>query len=67
MSAIQKPATSRKEMERLTADAEQTRRRYDLYKAANLTSKVSNGERLKELKAESEVAQMRLIRARTSA
>ena len=45
----------------------QSRRRYDLYKAASLTSKVTTTERLKELKAESEVAQMRLLRARASA
>jgi hypothetical protein len=67
MGALEQTVTNRKEIEQLTATAAQSRRRYDLYKAASLTSKVTTPERLKELKAESEVAQMRLLRARASA
>ena len=67
MSGIEKPAVSRKQMEQLTAEAARARRGYDLYKAANHTSKITNTGRLQELKQESEVAQMRLIRARSDA
>ncbi len=67
MSGIEKPAVSRKQMEHLRAEAARARRHYDLYKSANNGSKVTNTDRLHELKQESEVAQMRLIRARSDA
>ena len=54
-------------MEELTAEAAHTRRRYDLYKAKTYSSRVTSPTRLKELKRESEFAQMRLIRAKADA
>ena len=54
-------------MEELTEDAAHTRRRYDLYKAKTYSSRVTSPGRLKELKRESEFAQMRLIRAKADA
>ena len=67
MSGIEKPAVSRKRMEELMAEAEHARRRYDLYKAKTYGSRVTSPTRLKELKRESEFAQMRLIRAKADA
>ena len=67
MSGIEKPAVSRKRMEELTEDAAHTRRRYDLYKAKAYSSRVTSPGRLRELKRESEFAQMRLIRAKADA
>jgi hypothetical protein len=65
-SPFKKPAVSRKEMEALTHDVEHTRRRYDLYKAKNSASGEASPERLKVLKSESEIAQMKLIRAKNA-
>jgi hypothetical protein len=45
---------------------EHTRRRYDLYKAKNSASGEASPERLKVLKSESEIAQMKLIRAKNA-
>ena len=67
MSAIEKPAVSRKRMEELTENAAHTRRRYDLYKAKTHSSRVTSPDRLRTLKREAEFAQMRLIRARADA
>lgn len=67
MSGIEKPAVSRKRMEELMEEAAHTRRRYDLYKAKAYGSRVTSPVRLKELKRESEFAQMRLIRAKADA
>ena len=67
MSALKKPAVSRKRMEELTEQAAHTRRRYDLYKANTHSSRVTSPDRLRELKREAEFAQMRLIRARADA
>ena len=54
-------------MEELTAEAARARRSYDLYKAKTYSSRVTSPVRLKELKRESEFAQMRLIRAKADA
>ena len=67
MSGIKKPAVSRRRMEELTAEAGRARRSYDLYKAKTYSSRVTSPTRLKELKRESEFAQMRLIRAKADA
>jgi hypothetical protein len=66
-SGIEKPAVSRKEMEGLKHDAAHARRRYDLYKSRNgVSEEASPDGRLKDLKRESEIAQMRLIRAKNA-
>lgn len=66
MSGIEKPAVSRKRMEELTENAAHARRRYDLYKAKTYSSRVTSPARMRELKRDSEIAQMRLIRARNA-
>ena len=66
MSKLEQPAVSRKRMEELIAEAAHTRRRYDLYKQKAYSSRATSPGRLRELKRESEFAQMRLIRARRS-
>jgi hypothetical protein len=66
MSGFEKPAVSRKRMEELTAEAAHTRRRYDLYKAKIHSSRATSPGRLRDLKRESEIAQMRLIRAKNA-
>lgn len=66
MSPFEKPAVSRKEMEALTQNAAHTRRRYDNYRSASSGAGDNSPDRLKELKRESEIAQMRLIRAKNA-
>ncbi|MBM3667188.1 MAG: hypothetical protein FJW90_06845 [Actinobacteria bacterium] len=54
-------------IEELAAEAGHARRAYDLYKAKVYSSKPTSPGRLRELKRTSEIAQMRLIRARNDA
>lgn len=51
----------------MKAEAEHKRRRYDLYKAKSYSSRATSQTKLRELKQECEIAQMRLIRARADA
>ena len=67
MSEFKTPATSRRRMEELTAGAKHARSRYDLYKAKSYSSRPTSPGKLRELKRESELAQMRLIRAKSNA
>lgn len=67
MSDFKTPGTSRRRMEELTAGAKHARSRYDLYKAKSHSSRPTSPGKLRELKRESELAQMRLIRAKSDA
>ena len=67
MSDFKPSPTTRRRIEELTAGAKHARSRYDLYKARSYSSKASSPVKLKELKRESELAQMRLIRAKSNA
>jgi uncharacterized protein involved in type VI secretion and phage assembly len=64
MSDFKTPAVSRRRMEELTAGAKHARSRYDLYKAKTHSSRPTDPKQLRELKRESELAQMRLIQAK---
>lgn len=63
MSEI-KPSVSRRKIEELTQQAARSRRRYDRAKAEIGGPRNSDPERLRELKRESEIAQMRLLAAK---
>jgi hypothetical protein len=64
MAATNVSPTTRRRIEALKAEADHTRRRYDLYKQKAYSSRPTSADRLRELKRDSEIAQMRLIRAR---
>jgi len=64
MAATNVTPTTRRRIETLKAEADHTRRRYDLYKQKAYSSRPTSDVRLRELKRESERAQMRLIAAR---
>lgn len=67
MSDFKTPPITRRRMEELTAGAKHARSRYDLYKAKSHHSRPTSPGKLRELKRESELAQMRLIQARSKA
>lgn len=67
MSEFKTPAVSRRRMEELTAGAKHARSRYDLYKAQSYSARPSSPAKLRELKRDAELAQMRLIRAKSDA
>jgi hypothetical protein len=64
MSETKTAPITRRRFEEISAEAEHARRRYDLYKAKIHSSRATDPGRLRELKRESEIAQMRLIRAK---
>lgn len=67
MSETKPRPSSRKQIEALDSEARRARRAYDLFKAEADSDRTSDVERLRELKRQSEIAQMRLIRARADA
>jgi hypothetical protein len=67
MAKSEGTTVSDRRIEELTAEADHARRAYELYKAKVYSSRPTSPGRLRELKRTSEIAQMRLIRARNDA